>query len=357
LHSTTTRVVLLCALLLAAVSGANCAELFRQLSSAKVSLPPGGLDHIVNLNGLLFTFSPEVTLGSPNSDIWRSADGGLSWQKVGAGPFLPRGGGYGAVTWQKNAQTAPRIVLFGGYIGNAPGNAWGFDPKAWSSATGSALSSDWETSMFTPPSCGNLYRCPIRCDSMVLVSARLAADPANMGVYMIEGGYYGEWNNGVMFHTGVPGTNWQYAVGPQSRPWEWTRTAAGVAIDDGARVVLAGGEVLNGQNSRGSAQVWISNLGLTQWTRLTDLSVGRIGTTLHYVNSNLWLMAGSTGPSLLNDVWVSPDLGVSWMQVTNSAPWSPRWIINSVVVGSQIVVHSGICGGNNLCTDTWTAAV
>ena len=67
----------------------------------------------------------------------------------------------------------------------------------------------------------------------------------------------------------------------------------------------------------------------------------------------MWIIAGSTGSSLENDVWSSVN-GNFWIQQRTSAPFSARSEHSSVVFDGGIWVIAGYTAtGSQLTNDVW----
>jgi hypothetical protein len=73
-------------------------------------------------------------------------------------------------------------------------------------------------------------------------------------------------------------------------------------------------------------------------------------------------MGGWSGGGLLNDVWRSTDLGVSWNAVLpvagrqrRAAMWSPRWWFRAVVdeAAASVYVIGGLDDSGNDLRDVW----
>jgi hypothetical protein len=83
----------------------------------------------------------------------------------------------------------------------------------------------------------------------------------------------------------------------------------------------------------------------------TPVGFGRTGWSPRFTHGgvllpdgSIWLMGGYDGMQNLrfNDVWRSPDGGVTWDMVTESAPWDERQIPNNVVaVNDRIILIGG----------------
>jgi len=70
-------------------------------------------------------------------------------------------------------------------------------------------------------------------------------------------------------------------------------------------------------------------------------------------NGKIWLIGGTDGANLKNDIWSSPD-GTSWTKVLDSAPFSPRRSHASVVFQGKMWVIGGM--GAGYLNDVWSSS-
>jgi hypothetical protein len=91
-----------------------------------------------------------------------------------------------------------------------------------------------------------------------------------------------------------------------------------------------------------------------EWTCATDSAgwSGRWGLQSVILNNKIWILGGNDG-NLRNDVWFSSD-GVNWICATNSAGWSPRHCASSVIFDNKLWVIGGY--DNISKNDVWYSA-
>ena len=66
---------------------------------------------------------------------------------------------------------------------------------------------------------------------------------------------------------------------------------------------------------------------------------------------------GGTGPAAYhNDVWVSSDLGKSWRQITDRAPWVERDNFNAEITKDGLIVFAGGLNSREALNDVWVSA-
>lgn len=92
---------------------------------------------------------------------------------------------------------------------------------------------------------------------------------------------------------------------------------------------------------------WYSSDGVT-WTEATS-SAGfapRIGHAMEVFDDAMWIYAGvgdAYGAIRFHDVWYSRD-GISWKEVTDSAAFSPRYSVSSLVYDNKMWMIGGFDG-------------
>ena len=117
-------------------------------------------------------------------------------------------------------------------------------------------------------------------------------------------------------------------------PWE-CRHCAGYVVHN-EMMWIVGGDTNQGHYQN---DVWNSSDGV-HWN-LVNNNVPWAPRALHHTlcfDNKIWVMGGQASPPIAdppdvfyNDVWSSCD-GVSWMQVTDKAPWPPRGMVGGNVV-------------------------
>ena len=284
------------------------------------------------LNGDLYVIGGRTTATEHSNQVWRSADGGLTWDQVAAGTlftgrsahtaevigdaiYLLGGTGSGTnrfndvwtsadrgVTWRQAAATTPRYparyahssallgstlyVIAGSTISGASEDIW------QSTNQGSTWSRVTNLANF-----GSNFG-----HASVVVGNR---------VYVI-GGFQGSGhvNNVWRSAATVDGTNWpQVATGTRFS----SRRNHSAVVLDGAIYVIGG-------RSRND-EVWRSaDQGVT-WTQVATGArfSARDEHTSAALSGALYVIGGFDGTDRLNDVWKSTDQGVTWTNV-HAAP-------------------------------------
>ena len=184
------------------------------------------------------------------------------------------------------------------------------------------------------------------------------------------------------------GVTWEEIL-PHDTPGHWPSRAYFQALTLGDKLIVLGGQdftVIENPDcppfpsecppfislSNFFNDVWSSANGV-DWTQLTADAgwMGRAGLSAVVYNDELYVMGGSFnddpgvigGPPVrvfFNDVWKSSD-GVTWEEVTKSAPWAPRAGGEAVVFDDYIYLLGGedgfICLPGGRCppyyNDVW----
>ncbi|MGE0757357.1 MAG: hypothetical protein AB7O38_10065 [Pirellulaceae bacterium] len=157
------------------------------------------------------------------------------------------------------------------------------------------------------------------------------------------------------------GRNWEQVTA--NAPWQHSDFAMSLVHD--GRMWMMGGW-FNGRLPGHSAsnQVWSSRDG-REWQQVTAQAAWspRMAAGTVVFRGQMWLLGGTENyyfgdaASLKNDVWVSRD-GREWKQVTEHAGWSPRAYHQAVVLNDRIYVMGG---GNyvpeyHALNDVWSSA-
>ena len=136
--------------------------------------------------------------------------------------------------------------------------------------------------------------------------------------------------------------------------WSSRESPDCVVMPDGS-IIVSGGTLPGGYTQFND--VWKSSDNGATWSLVTQQAawIGRYGHAGVVMPDGSIIMAGgfSYGPSYQNDVWRSRDNGLTWMEQTSNAGWSPRYFQSMVVLedGSILLAGGGI---NNYCrNDLW----
>jgi hypothetical protein len=321
-----------------AVAVGNATSLFS-LQTATAPWTARSSAFLVNWAGGLWLAGGLTTSGAGLSDLWSSGDMGLTWQPSSSSAF-------NATT------TAPAL----------PGACAAGDAKAF----------DTQVSLW----CGITSASPI-----ILTNAVYSTSDPLLRYWQSS---VAPWSPRYGFVTGVfntiPGAPQTVVFvagkGASLVTDVWTYTASGAAYQlltasapftprvvpaaamgqDGQVMIIAGGQQLTGGLNVYLNDVWSLRLRggvVATWTLLTGRAPWppRTQAVGFNVGEYLYVTAGNIGG---NDLWVTPDYGATWMQVSASANYPARSNPNVVAVGRQVVLVGG--SGLNYVNlqDVWT---
>ena len=155
---------------------------------------------------------------------------------------------------------------------------------------------------------------------------------------------------------------WTYALGGYQRltasaPFTPRVVPAAAMGQDGTLMVIAGGQQQTGGLNVYLNDVWTLRLwgggSLATWTLLTAKAPwpGRTQAVAFNVAEYLYMTAGNVGG---NDLWVTPDYGSTWVQVSGAANYAARTNPSVVAVGRQLVLLGGSAPSLANFQDVWT---
>lgn len=147
------------------------------------------------------------------------------------------------------------------------------------------------------------------------------------------------------------GKRWTRAI--EQSPWKHSDFPM-TAVFKGRMWIMGGWHGGRLDHASAGHSIWSSIDGV-QWKLETEAAAWspRMGAGLVVHNDRMFLLGGvekyyfGDGSDLKNDVWSSAD-GVTWEQVTEAAPWSPRAYIAPLVLNGRIYVF----GGGNYLPDS-----
>lgn len=144
-------------------------------------------------------------------------------------------------------------------------------------------------------------------------------------------------------------------------------------IEEINRLIIVGGQTVDDDlaenkkaNKPGSpfyADVWWSDNDGASWSKVADNCewaprCSIIGSP--YKDGNIWLVGGGIYPTgayerqSFNDVWRSPDFGVTWFEVTSSAAFPARHYNAVAVRGNELIMLAGYDTANR--NDVWASS-
>ncbi len=260
--------------------------------------------------------------GSRPSDAWRSTDLGATWTlQTSSGGWAGRAG-HNSVSLSDDS-----ILIMGGYDGSSYLNdVWRSTDKGvtWTRMTSSA---NWpgRTS----------FGCTALSDNSILV----------MGGFM-GGSSYSKY----VYRSTDNGATWN--VINTSVDWSGRSDPVVVTLSDDSIVLMGGRDSSYNELN----DVWRStDMGAT-WTQMTanaSWSARWHHTAVALSDDSIVLIGGEDeNGHLLNDVWISTDMGATWTEITTTVPWNARDGHAIVALSDNSIVLMGGNDGDRL-NDVW----
>ncbi|MCQ1539531.1 PKD domain-containing protein [Methanocalculus taiwanensis] len=256
-------------------------------------------------------------------DVWRSIDGGVSWELVTAAA-----GWSGRQYHTAVAMPDDSIVLMGGYDGAVKNDVWRSEDNGatWIQLTQAA---GW--------------------------SARFGHGTAVLpdGSIVLTGGFNLITRFNDVWRSTTNGETWMRMTADAG--WTSRYGHSSLTLPDGSLLVIGG---RTGQT--GSSEVWRSTDNGTSWTSVTadagwETREGHV--TVLLPDASI-LLTGGWHNDLpegyhLNDTWRSTTNGATWTQVSESSGWQERQNHASVVLPDGTVVLMGGSTGSEYQNDVW----
>ena len=214
-----------------------------------------------------------------NDDVWKSSDGGESWNSIAATVTFPMDNAFASAVLNNT------ILLMGGV-------RWGTVPDSISDVYGSSSGASWNS--ITIPAGGTRFSKRHDMSSVVLGSGT-TADPHE--VYLIGG-----------FQTGGSSFNEVWKSG-DGAGWTHVNSAAPSTAKFPAR--------------RGHSSAVVKSAS----------------------SDTVYVIGGFDGTNRRSDVWTSTDKGVNWTQAAANAEFGQRAGHSSVVQGGSVYLIGGNSGG------------
>ncbi len=145
------------------------------------------------------------------------------------------------------------------------------------------------------------------------------------------------------------GENWTCAT--TTAPWS-ARTGHSAVSYDGKMWMIGGGAWGAGFETKND--VWSSTDGVS-WSDVTDSAPWppRMGQSLVVYDNKMWVLGGGNHSGItLNDVWYSSD-GENWTCADSSAGWAARESQYAAVHNNTIWVLAGRSATSNCFNDVW----
>ena len=288
----------------------------------------------------LFTSLDPTTPSTPqisSNEVWRSSDGGLTWDQVAGGTRFTDRANHGSV------------VLDGALyvIAGAAGNS-GITGRndVWRSTDKGVT---W--SRITPAGANVPFPMDYRFASAVLGST----------MYVLGGIKFGPLTRyDQVWQSTDRGASWTQATNTTDPKFS-ARSAAAAMVLGGpgaAKLYVIGGTTTTGAGIGGLDDVWESSDGAS-WTQVnasaaaSDKFPARSEHSAVAVGDTVYVIAGDQGGGTRRDVWTSGDKGATWTRATGNAEFPARRNHASAARGGALYVIGGSVSSTQLFNDVW----
>ena len=276
---------------------------------------------------------PEIS----SNEVWRSSDGGLTWDQVAGGTrFTDRG----------NHES---VVLDGALyvIAGAAGN-FGTTGRndVWRSADRGV---SW--SRVTPTGASVPFPMDYSFASAVLGTT----------MYVMGGIRFTPFTRfNEVWQSTDRGATWTQATNATDPKFPARSATASVVMGSAgaARLYVIGGTTTSGAGTGGLDDVWESSDG-TSWTHVnasaasSDKFPARNKHSTAVLGDTVYVIAGDQGGATRRDVWTSGDKGATWTRATANAEFPARRNHASAAQGGALYVIGGGEGSTQLFNDVW----
>ena len=292
---------------------------------------------VLGSSGAILESTPRIS----SNDVWRSSDGGRTWdQAAGTERFTPRGEHASGIL-------GGEIYVIAGVAGD--GGTTGRD-DVWRS-TDRGVS--W--SRVTPAGASVPFPMDYGFASAVLGNA----------MYVMGGMQFAPITRfDQVWKSTDRGVTWTQATNASDPKFPARSNTASVVLGSAgdAKLYVIGGVPSSGAGSGGLDDVWESSDGRS-WTHLNasaaagDKFPARSRHSAAVLGDTVYVIAGSQGGLSRGDVWKSDDKGAAWTQVvTNAEKFADRVHHSSAAQGGALYVIGGSSSGSaagTLFNDVW----
>jgi hypothetical protein len=327
-----------------------------------------------------------ISGGTANRDVWQSTDAGTNWTSRTTNAAFGNLDSHGFVSIDVSGTTY--LVVLGGRLNGSTntnaiwfsddtGSSWTAAVNAttvWSArrafgcvATSSAMYVLGSTSATNADDSASVWRGTFTSwDTITWVQLtsmpKKTFDP-HAAVRTIDGTDYiyvhhgGDNTTALTQNTSYSadgGSSWTEVT--SSVGWSARRGARLAATND--RLLLIGGltRIASGSLSNIRANdVWYSTSAtLSAWfAESPNGKAGRFGGAMASSGGVIFLIGGSNGAFLMNDVWRTSDQGQTWTMVVEHAAWDARTEHTATSTSNRIVLFGGLLNDGTASAQTW----
>lgn len=140
------------------------------------------------------------------------------------------------------------------------------------------------------------------------------------------------------------------------------RSDFGTLVIDNTILIIGGMRIDNIGVDEVLNDIWISSDLGTNWSQIkptttnpTDTFIKRQKFGIALIEKDIYIIGGySTSSYFLNDVWVSKDLGKTWTEIIRNASWTPRYGHQAISIGDTLYIVGGY-DSRNYYNEVWTS--
>ena len=274
---------------------------------------------------------PEIS----SNEVWRSSDGGLTWDQVAGSTRFTDRANHGSVVLD-----GALYVIAGRETDKTTGR-----DDVWRSADRGV---SW--SRVTPTGASVSFPMDYGIASAVLGTT----------MYVLGGITFGPVTRyNEVWQSTDRGVNWTQATNATDPKFPARSAAAAVVLGSaGAKLYVIGGNTTSGAGTGGLDDVWESSDGAS-WTHVNasaasgDKFPARKEHSVVAVGDTVYVIAGDQGGGARRDVWTSGDKGATWTQAAANAEFPARRNHASAARGGALYVIGGGEGSTQLFNDVW----
>ena len=302
-------------------------------------------DDIYVIGGVTQKLFISLTPGTPSTpqissnEVWRSSDGGLTWDQVAGGTRFTDRANHGSVVLDG------ALYVIAGAAGNS--GTTGRD-DVWRS-TDRGVS--W--SPVTPAGTSVPFPMDYSFASAVLGTT----------MYVMGGIKFGPLTRyDEVWQSTDRGASWTQATNATDPKFSARSAAAAVVLGGpgAAKLYVIGGTTTSGAGNGGLDDVWESGDGAS-WTHVNasaasgDKFPARNQHSAVAIGDTVYVIAGDQGGGVRRDVWTSGDKGATWTRATaaTNAEFPARRNHASAARGGALYVIGGSVSSTQLFNDVW----
>ena len=284
-----------------------------------------------------------LTPGTPSTpqissnEVWRSSDGGFTWDQVAGGTRFTDRGNHESVVLDG------ALYVIAGAAGNS--GTTGRDDVWRSTDRGVSWIRVTPTGANVPFPMDYDFASAVRGDTMYVMGGIQRPPFTRLD---------------QVWRSTDRGATWTQATNATDPKFSARSTAAAVVLGStgAARLYVIGGKTSSTLGNEGLDDVWESSDG-TSWTQVnasaaaSDKFAARGQHSAVAVGDTVYVIAGDQAGNPRRDVWTSGDKGATWTQAVANAEFPARRNHASAARGVALYVIGGSASSTQLFNDVW----